>query len=857
MSKNRMAVIALAVIVVVGLVIAAVSGNEDQELTEEQSADNGNEQVEGEGTEVEGPQFSNVSVHDPSIIKEGDTYYVFGTHVEAAKSEDLMDWTLFTNGYTTPGNTLYGDLSENLAESFEWAGENDADSYGGFAVWAPQIFWNEHYINDDGSTGAYMMHYSASSTYIRSAIGFAVSQDIEGPYEYVDTLIYSGFTENEAYDENSDVNKQWENTHLPELIADGVINEENNDWFNHDGSYNNRYYPNAIDANLFYDEDERLWMTYGSWSGGIFLLELDKETGEVMYPGEDGETEDGRMVDRYFGTKISGGYYKSGEGPYVKYNPNNGYYYLYVTYGFLDAEGAYHMRQFRSEDPEGPYVDADGQPAVLPGDVSNAQFGNKLMGNFVFERQLGDPGMGTGLGYISPGHNSIYLDPDTEEEFLVFHTRFPNRGEAHELRVHQMFMNKYDWPVVAPHRYSGESLDDSITETDIIGEYKYINHGKDNSTEVKPSRIIQLNEDGTVSGAIDGTWEHEGYYAEITINNIAYYGVFVEVWDPTVGDYVLSFTALSNNGVSIWGTQTKDSGRTEQEIVEAVESQLRIGNTSNIVSDLSLPTEATQGTVIAWETSDPSVVTEDGRVTRPTTEDAEATLTAVITNGEATTTKEFVVTVMAGREIGLVAHYALDGDLSDQTGEFNDATITGDRIDNHDGNITFTEGINGQAAAFDGESGIRLPEGLIVGDTYTVSLWVKPEQLTTHTPTFFGAMDQDNWVSLVPLGHSDETMVWSGSSSWFDAPTGLIIEENEWSHLAFTVDGGTMRLFINGEEQFSGDDFPDRFTSADSYFGLGVNHWDTPFQGLIDDLYIYNGALASQEIVDHYEAFSN
>lgn len=92
---------------------------------------------------LKGPpaNFEDVSVHDPSIIKEGDTYYVFGTHIEAAKSKDLMSWERFTNGYTTPNNALYGDLSENLAGSFEWAGEDDADSAGGFAVWAPDIFF--------------------------------------------------------------------------------------------------------------------------------------------------------------------------------------------------------------------------------------------------------------------------------------------------------------------------------------------------------------------------------------------------------------------------------------------------------------------------------------------------------------------------------------------------------------------------------------------------------------------------------------------------------------------------------------------------------------------------------------------
>ena len=40
-------------------------------------------------------------------------------------------------------------------------------------------------------------------------------------------------------------------------------------------SYNFEEYPNAIDPTVFYDADDRMWMVYGSWSGGIFLLELD------------------------------------------------------------------------------------------------------------------------------------------------------------------------------------------------------------------------------------------------------------------------------------------------------------------------------------------------------------------------------------------------------------------------------------------------------------------------------------------------------------------------------------------------------------------------------------------------------
>lgn len=107
--------------------------------------------------ESESIEFERASVHDPSIIKVDDTYYVFGSHIAAAKSTDLINWTsMVDREYQTPeDNPIFGNLSENLAESFEWAGEDDADSRGGYAVWAPEIFWNEHYVWDDGNRCIY------------------------------------------------------------------------------------------------------------------------------------------------------------------------------------------------------------------------------------------------------------------------------------------------------------------------------------------------------------------------------------------------------------------------------------------------------------------------------------------------------------------------------------------------------------------------------------------------------------------------------------------------------------------------------------------------------------------------------
>ena len=105
---------------------------------------------------------SRVSVHDPSVVKDGNTYYVFGSHIDAAKTTDLQNWDRFTNGYTTPNNVEFGDLSKNLKKAFDWAGEDLGDCEGSFAVWAPDVVWDKDYINADGTKGAYLMYFCTS-----------------------------------------------------------------------------------------------------------------------------------------------------------------------------------------------------------------------------------------------------------------------------------------------------------------------------------------------------------------------------------------------------------------------------------------------------------------------------------------------------------------------------------------------------------------------------------------------------------------------------------------------------------------------------------------------------------------------
>ena len=491
-----------------------------------------------------------VSVHDPSVIKDNGTYYVFGSHIEAASSKNLIDWDRFTNGYAKTNNVEFGDLSKNLKKAFAWAGEDLEDCAGGFAVWAPDVIWNPEFQCPDGSKGAYVMYFCTSSTYKRSVICYAWSKKINGTYTFGDTLIYSGFYDNDSYVKSAtkNVNRKYTSTNIDELIASGEVTY-NKDWFtNHD--FNNNLFPNAIDPTIYYGTDGRMYMTYGSWSGGIFTLEIDPKTGRCIHP-KTGKTSDGRMVDSYFGTKIAGGYFKSGEGPFIEYNPETGYYYLWTTYGGLTSEGGYNMRVSRSKSPLGPFTDAAGNPAVLNANTNLDSVGLKVMGNYKFSS--------LNKAYMACGHNSVLRDDDGQW-YLLYHARFDDGTEFHEVRVHQMWFNADGWCVTAPFEYAGDKLSKGgYEETDIVGKYEYINHGNATDGKIIGYKNITLNADGTISGDAKGTWKQAASSAEATlmIDGKTYKGYFFAGKNEK-NKKVMSFTAVGSNNQTVWGAKNDE-----------------------------------------------------------------------------------------------------------------------------------------------------------------------------------------------------------------------------------------------------------------------------------------------------------
>jgi arabinan endo-1,5-alpha-L-arabinosidase len=456
------------------------------------------------------PTFSNVSVHDPAVIKVDRTYYVFGSHLAAAKSDDLVHWTLIDSG-VKPENKIIHDALTEMKEAFTWGQTT--------TFWAPVPIR----LND----GRFYHYYCVcKGDSARSALGLAVSDSVEGPYRNLGILLRSGM---------------WN-----QPSEDGAI-------------YDSRIHPNTVDPDVFFDADGKLWMDYGSYSGGIFILELDPDTGKPK-------------PNQGYGKKLLGGPHTRIEAPAILYHPETKYYYLFNSFGGLAPDGGYQIRVSRSRRPDGPYEDPAGHDmrncrapdATFFDDKAIEPYGLKLVGNhaWAFPAPSFTPDKDEFIvppGYVSPGHNSALYDTDLKRAFVFFHTRFPSHGHAHQLRVHELLFTSTGWPLVAPMRYAGPVPSSSVSPDDLPGTYQYLDHGHAISKDIPTSHTLILHPNGTVTAetSLQGTWLlTPPNTLTLTLGDTTYEALVLHQYNPFLREYNLTLTGLSNQGTALWAVAT-------------------------------------------------------------------------------------------------------------------------------------------------------------------------------------------------------------------------------------------------------------------------------------------------------------
>jgi len=165
----------------------------------------------------------NISVHDPVLIKEKDTYYLFctGKGIRNYSSKDLKNWKSEPAVFKEKPMWI-----TSVVPNF--------DNH----IWAPDISFHNN---------LYYLYYSVSAFGKNtSAIGVATNTTLNP----------------------EDKNYKW--------MDHGIVVQ----------SYPNRDEWNAIDPNLIVDENNTAWLSFGSFWDGIKMVKLNSDLKSIAEPQE-------------------------------------------------------------------------------------------------------------------------------------------------------------------------------------------------------------------------------------------------------------------------------------------------------------------------------------------------------------------------------------------------------------------------------------------------------------------------------------------------------------------------------------------------------------------------------------------
>ena len=528
--------------------------------------------------------------HDEEVIyglgSDGkEHYFAVGTDVRGQgitiwQSDDLVNWKdvgkVFTQanapkilnfgprGWSYDFNAVTIDDKgeyEFLAERAPGANNYRLGTAQPF--WAPCICYN-------GADKTYYLYYSCSAYGTRNSfIGCAKSMTLDKGWEDCGQLIHTRTGDGKQY--------------------------------------------NAIDPTVCRDETGRLWMIYGSFFGGIAIVELDpKDPSKLLHPGTHGKTIACRGYEKVYEqdgfqgnptTGVNGEHFTAYgiEGASIVFDPGKRYYYLFVSYDRLDW--TYHVRVGRSKDIEGPYLDYNGKPLIYDQEKQGPEEvnGTKLIGPYRWKS--------TGTGWVGTGHTTLFReDPRSNYSHLFFGSNSKWQGVPGSfLGLRRVFWSKDGWPLLSPCIYGGEDLEigsgvkvvdgkrtwgknivekDGILNSGDSAQWDFIVFSVTDDTtnrRIDESTIYTLKADGTIEGG--GKWELD-HDKSITMFADGLYGGYVERrngiithvelpngvkadgvcaygWDQDRKCQTVFFTGLTGKGIPVWGQRIPPAPQTQ------------------------------------------------------------------------------------------------------------------------------------------------------------------------------------------------------------------------------------------------------------------------------------------------------
>ncbi len=306
-----------------------------------------------------------VPVHDPSLMRRTD-----GSYISYTTDLPFLNNPHFIAQRCSPDGLAWQSCGYVFDTLPAWI---SAQYPGATGIWAPDISF---------FGGKYHLYYAVSSFGTQhSAIGQATNETLDP----------------------SDPRYQWVDGGPILASTDGA------DF-------------NAIDPNVFVDTSggqPRIWLTYGSYWGGIYQGELDPVTGQLL-PG----------ATRYHLAQQPAALQGALEGAAMV--AHNGWYYLFASVGLCCEipieKDTYQQIVGRSRSLHGPFVTEDG--------------GSMLAGN-------GTVLLTSDANWLAPGGGSLWQSADGAQTLLTFHALHRSENGALDLWVEQVDWVS-DWPVLHP-----------------------------------------------------------------------------------------------------------------------------------------------------------------------------------------------------------------------------------------------------------------------------------------------------------------------------------------------------------------------------------------------------------------------
>lgn len=450
------------------------------------------------------------NVHDPAVIKAGDTYYMYSTdaiffkrreagekrpdvtmgNIHVRSSKDLVNWVF--EGWA------FDSIPQ---EARQWVLAH-SDNKGASNIWAPFPVQYK---------GKYRLYYCVSAFGLQTSyIGLAESASPLGPW----------------------------------TLKGEVVKTRRGDRMN------------AIDPSIVTDAATgKMWMHYGSYFGGLYALELNPETGFPVKAGDQGHFVATRAHIRKDNI----------EAPEIVYNSQFKKYYLFTSYDPLMT--TYNVRVGRADKPEGPFLDFFGHD--LRDTINHYPI---LTHPYQFKNHPGWAGVAH-CGVFADEKGNFFmahqgrLSPDNQ--LMVLHVRefkwtadgwpvvSPQRyagaakpgGATSRSQIHKRLIPG-TWEIIR--------IQDAKTDRKLEFGQILWGEGQLRPTEINASQSVEFIKNGQMKGS-DGRWKYDaGKGLTLTLKNETISNLIVfpgHDWENETE--TLLFTGLDKNGCSVWGKKVK------------------------------------------------------------------------------------------------------------------------------------------------------------------------------------------------------------------------------------------------------------------------------------------------------------